>query len=91
VYSTCSLSLEENEGVLSDIFEQFDGSIESEPIPIPIEVLRVPETGSEKRQYHPAIAHARRVLPDELFEGFFLCRIRKVRSTLDAAQQRRRT
>jgi 16S rRNA C967 or C1407 C5-methylase (RsmB/RsmF family) len=82
VYSTCSLSLDENEGVLSDVLTQFDGALEVEPPSIEVPAMRPARTEGPERKFHPSIAAARRIVPDENYEGFFVCVLRKTASTL---------
>lgn len=84
VYSTCSLSLDENEGVLTDVMEQFDGALEAEPFALSADASRPPQSASSARQFAPSLSNARRIVPDDLHEGFFVCRLRKTRSTVDA-------
>lgn len=82
VYSTCSLAPEENEAVIDRMLRRFDDALTLEPITPVIDEMTEPLAGWNKRTFHPAIAAARRVLPTVRTEGFFLCAIRKTRSTV---------
>jgi 16S rRNA C967 or C1407 C5-methylase (RsmB/RsmF family) len=88
VYSTCSLSLDENEGVLSDILEQFEGALEVDACSIAAKESREPEAASANRRFDPSLKNARRIIPGDIFEGFFVCRLTKNRSTLDRSSHK---
>ena len=76
VYCTCAFAPEENELVVNGLLRAEPGAdIE------PIEVADVP-TGSgltswQDKALDGRLEHSVRVLPDELWDGFFLCRLRK--------------
>lgn len=96
VYSTCTLSRAENEGLIAWALRRHSGTLEVEPCRIGMagpsglpqaalvtEVL--PEAlaagtdgaGHKLGNYPTAIEQAVRILPSELMEGFFICRLRK--------------
>lgn len=82
VYSTCAMSPEENEGVLDWFLRKEEGCAVTEPV-----VLRGLSTspalkGWEETEYHPGVARAARIHPSRTMEGFFLAKIRKVRSNV---------
>lgn len=89
VYSTCTFAPEENEGVLAKALGTFGDAIE-------VVDANLPATGPVAEQATPALAewngkafpdgvrNARRVLPDGRLEGFFIARILKHASTVDA-------
>ena len=87
VYSTCTFAPEENEAVLAKALKTFGERIEVVPAGLPetgpLAAATVPGMeGWNGRAFPEAVRHARRVLPDGLFEGFFVARIVKRESTV---------
>jgi tRNA (cytosine49-C5)-methyltransferase len=77
VYSTCTFAPEEDEGALSYFFNRVPAAY-SEPVTFSGFKTRPPVAEWQGEQFHPQVANAVRVLPqDNDTEGFFLCRIRK--------------
>ena len=77
VYSTCTFAPEENEGALSYFFNRTPDA-HSELITFPGLKTRPPLAEWQGEQFHPQVANAVRIFPqDNDTEGFFLCRIRK--------------
>jgi NOL1/NOP2/sun family putative RNA methylase len=77
VYSTCTFAPEENEGALSYFFNRTPEAA-SEPVALPGLKTRPPLSEWAGSAFHPQVANAVRVLPqDNDTEGFFLCRIRR--------------
>lgn len=70
VYSTCTLSPEENEGVINWIFEKEQGKIELEAI------------GVKGLEVTSILAKTLRIYPSETMEGFFIAKIKKVKSNV---------
>ena len=82
VYSTCTFAPEENEAVLSRFLTKFDGALEAVPVALP-DAFRIQpalETWNGKT-FHAGVRHARRVLPTETTEAFFVARLVKHTST----------
>lgn len=81
VYSTCTLSPEENEQVIAWVLQKEPGVVEVEPIE-----LTIPHhAGIEQWQgvaFSPAVRNTIRLLPSPLMEGFFIAKLRKVRSNV---------
>ena len=78
VYSTCSYAPEENELALTDILIEFEGKLEVEPFEPRLPNMRRPLEEWDGREVHrDVVEHARRVVPDDLCDGFFICRMRK--------------
>ncbi|MCB9799228.1 MAG: RsmB/NOP family class I SAM-dependent RNA methyltransferase [Candidatus Omnitrophica bacterium] len=77
VYSTCTFSPEENEGVLDFALKKFPDKIEIEKagLDIPNQMTGISEW--EGNRYDPAVKRGVRILPDETMEGFFVAKIRK--------------
>jgi len=76
VYSTCTLAPEENEVLLSWALRKFGEAAEVVPSAVPWPSL--PGLGEwEGKPLHPSLVLARRILPDEKLESFFICSIRK--------------
>ncbi len=77
VYSTCTLSPEENEEVLEWL-------IKTEPYPITIEKITIPHLNMQpalatwnNHDLSKAIENANRILPDQTMEAFFIAKIKK--------------
>jgi 16S rRNA (cytosine1407-C5)-methyltransferase len=83
VYSTCSLAAEENEAMVSRILKRFPGALETEPLSTRVAEMIPPMTDWKGKVFDERVRNARRILPSERMEGFFLCRIRKTASTLE--------
>ena len=76
VYSTCTLSPEENEGVLDWVLKRVGNQVEIEKIEIPAETL--PGLGEwEGKTFSPEVKKAIRIPPSLHWEGFFIAKIRK--------------
>lgn len=79
VYSTCSFAPEENEGVLTELLQQFEGRLEVLPLGMDVPAMRPALDQWEGAGYDEAVArHARRLVPDGLYEGFFVARLRRI-------------
>jgi 16S rRNA (cytosine1407-C5)-methyltransferase len=76
VYSTCTLSIEENEEVVNWILKKEPTlTVEKISLDIPEEVPGFVEYG--KKVFDPRLIHTRRILPSETMEGFFIAKLRK--------------
>lgn len=76
VYSTCTLSPEENEEVIDWILKKEKGIV-IEKIDLDVEgkIKPIAEWGNKK--YDPQVSNCLRILPTELMEGFFVAKLRK--------------
>ncbi len=83
VYSTCSLSAEENERVVSKMLDRFGGALRTEALQMKVDEMVQPMTEWRGKGFHEGVDNARRILPSRFMEGFFICKIRKTESTLD--------
>lgn len=92
VYSTCTLSPEENEHVIQWALNKEAGNIEVEPIQSS-ELLQLTEArpgmdGWEKEKFDSSIKGTLRILPGQMTEGFYVAKLRKIGSSLPTTQQR---
>lgn len=78
VYSTCTFSPEENEGVLDFALKKFARQIEIEKIDLNVSNQMAGIAEWEGNTYDPAVKRSMRILPDETMEGFFVAKIRKI-------------
>lgn len=80
VYSTCTFAPEENEMVLNWALETYGDAIELEDIavPLPSHTRGLAAWGDLK--FNPAVVKSARVLPTPDIEGFFVARLRKIKS-----------
>lgn len=85
VYSTCTLSPEENEGVVDWILKREKGRIQIEEVRIPkLEMSKGILTWNEKT-YHGEVSKTIRILPSHSMEGFYVAKIRKIKSNIPNA------
>ena len=76
VYSTCTITPEENEGVLDQVLRKFDLELEEIDLPGVNHRPALAEAGGTR--FHPEVAKAVRLYPHETgTEGFFIASIRK--------------
>lgn len=83
VYSTCSLSAEENEGIISKMLNRFGDAVVTEPFDPIIDEAIEPLESWRGKPFHPMVEHSRRILPSARTEGFFICKLTKRVSTVD--------
>ncbi|MBD3384975.1 NOL1/NOP2/sun family putative RNA methylase [candidate division KSB1 bacterium] len=78
VYSTCSLSVEENEMVINRILERYPRSVSIEACPIDENRFQEGITKYHTTLLNPSLNKARRIYPFSYpFEGFFMACLRK--------------
>ncbi len=77
VYSTCTFAPEENEAVVSALLKHREDAV-VEPIPAAPPDRRPSVLSWEGERFHHALREAVRLAPSEFFEGFFVCRLRKL-------------
>ena len=76
VYATCTLAPEENEAVLARALKRYP-EVTLEPLPVELPGALPALTGWGKKTFDPQIpAHARRLPPGPMWDGFFLARLR---------------
>ncbi len=82
VYSTCTLSPEENEEVIDWILNKEKNKVCIEDIEIKNLKLSPPITSWMGKKYSPQIEKCRRILPSITMEGFFIALLRKKSSNI---------
>ena len=82
VYCTCSFAPEENEAVVIDTLAELDGAVVTLPTPLP-----TPLTGPIPAMAGIDLPDAWRILPDARWDGFFLIRLQKIRSTSETSAE----
>lgn len=78
VYSTCTLSPEENEEVVDWILKKEAENIEILPIEVPGLTLTNSLLKWKNKTYIPEVAMSKRIVPNETFEGFFVAKFKKI-------------
>ncbi len=82
VYSTCSFAPEENEVVVNSVLERFGAALRLEEGALSLARVQQGLTCWQDRSLHPDLSRAILILPDGVMEGFFVCCLRKLESTL---------
>lgn len=82
VYSTCTLSPEENEGVIDWILHKEPGVIEVESIELTMPGLQAGIVRWNEKDFSPLVQNTARILPSRTLEGFYIAKLRKVRSNV---------
>ena len=77
VYSTCTFAPEENEEIVHWALARWGEVIALEPITLPFANWLPGLRRWDKHVFDPSIERARRILPTDEMEGFFLARFRK--------------
>ena len=81
VYSTCTFAPEENEAVVQHALEQFGNALSVEEIDIYLEAMQPGLSEWQGMAFSPTLRAARRIVPDGIMEGFFICKLHKREST----------
>lgn len=75
IYSTCTMTIEENELLINKLLKKYP--VELETINLPIK-SNPAFTKYENENLNPELSKARRIIPWEInSEGFFICKLRK--------------
>lgn len=82
VYSTCTLSPEENEEVIDWILSKEKTALEIERIDIQGLQSNAPILQWKNKSYNIQIKNTLRILPSKTMEGFYIAKIHKLHSTL---------
>ncbi|WP_455220708.1 RsmB/NOP family class I SAM-dependent RNA methyltransferase [Kaarinaea lacus] len=83
VYCTCSFAPEENEAVVDHILTTFPQQLSIVPLELSITNTQPGLTQWQGKQFHPTLCDTVRVLPNEIMDGFYLCKLSKTASTLE--------
>lgn len=78
VYSTCTFSPEENEGIIDWFIRKFKEKVEIVPIEFTLENAIEGLLEWENKKFSSALRLTRRILPTESMEGFFVAKIKKI-------------
>lgn len=78
VYSTCTFSPEENEGIIDWFISKFKEKVEVLPLDIPLDNVREGIRRWKDKKSSAQVRLARRIMPNEYMEGFFIAKIRKL-------------
>jgi len=82
VYSTCTISPEENEEVIDWILTKEKGNVTLETIHIDKLYADPPIVAWQGKTYDAAIEKTVRIYPTERMEGFYIAKLKKIRSTV---------
>jgi 16S rRNA C967 or C1407 C5-methylase (RsmB/RsmF family) len=80
VYSTCTFSPEENEGVIDWFLGRHKKDVELMPIEFPLDNVIDGITRWGDKKYCSAVRMTKRVIPDAAMEGFFIAKIKKLQA-----------
>ncbi|WP_435100933.1 RsmB/NOP family class I SAM-dependent RNA methyltransferase [Arhodomonas sp. AD133] len=84
VYATCTYAPEENEAVIDAALVRWDGVLDVVPPPFEPPVTALPGITSWRgRTYRQGVNHARRIVGEGVWEGFFLAVLEKRRARDD--------
>lgn len=75
LYATCSMAPEENECIVANALEKFEGELELLPISIPSVPTRPGLLGWADEAFDPTLERCCRILPSAEVDGFFLALI----------------
>ncbi|MDX1547748.1 MAG: RsmB/NOP family class I SAM-dependent RNA methyltransferase [Rhodothermales bacterium] len=81
VYSTCTFAPEENEAALDKALTTFGEALRLEPLGLDLPGMQPPLTGWGGRAFRHDLSEARRLLPSETMEAFFVAKLRKTAPT----------
>lgn len=78
VYSTCTFSPEENEGVIDWFISKFKEKVEILPVKFPLKNVRDGLVQWKEKKFSASLRLAKRIIPDDSMEGFFVAKIKKI-------------
>ncbi len=88
VYATCTFAPEENEAVLDKLLRKFGDALVLEPLGLSLPLTMPARSIWQGKKYSHDLSNAKRVLPTSTMEAFFVAKISKTRSTMEAIRQR---
>ncbi|MHA1450651.1 MAG: hypothetical protein ACTSP4_14670, partial [Candidatus Hodarchaeales archaeon] len=77
LYCTCSLEPEENECVIESLLHSYENQAEIQKINLNVKNAVKPLTSYEGSSFQSSVSRCVRILPDDRYEGFFMCLIKK--------------
>ena len=78
VYSTCTFSPEENEGVVDWFINKFKEKLEILPIKLSLKNAREGLLQWKDKRYSASLRLTKRIIPDDTMEGFYIAKIKKI-------------
>ncbi len=78
IYSTCTFSPEENEGVVDWFVNRFKEKLEILPLDIPLKNVEDGLVRWKDKKFSSALRLTKRIIPNDVVSGFFIAKIRKV-------------
>ena len=78
VYSTCTFSPEENESVINWFLNRFKSKVELMPLDFPCQNAIDGFRRWKDEKFCAYMNYTKRIIPDALFEGFFIAKIKKL-------------
>jgi 16S rRNA (cytosine1407-C5)-methyltransferase len=78
VYSTCTLEIAENEEVVNWLIKKTGNQVAIEKIDLKIPEFIPGFTSGANQTFHPNLINTVRILPSEIFEGFYLAKLKKI-------------
>lgn len=78
VYSTCTFSPEENEGVVDWFLDKFKEKVEILPVRIPLSNVKEGLRRWKDKKFSASLHMAKRIVPDGTMEGFFIAKLKKI-------------
>ena len=81
VYATCSFAPEENEQIIHYLLKKFTDNAQVEEVTLPLTNLQHGITEWNGKRLNESIHNAIRILPNDIMDGFFVCKIRKANTT----------
>lgn len=82
VYSTCSFAPEENEAVIDYILKKFPNQLQLQAITLPVTSIQEGLLEWGNKHFDSSLTKSLRILPDELLDGFYICKIKKIAPTI---------
>ena len=77
IYATCSFAPEENEAVVDHVLRRSTELVETVPLSLPITNVMPGLTSWQAQRFDESLVNAVRILPDDLWDGFFLVQLTK--------------
>lgn len=86
VYSTCTFEPEENEAVVDWVLAKEKGNVVVEPIELTLSKTQPGLLKWKSSNFKNEIKNTMRILPTEVMEGFFVAKLKKLKSTIDSSE-----